>query len=141
MRWKYTKLLLNLGNAVQALLSPDGRSEVTDRARAEGEACLRAAGIDFASTADDAARRGDLLDVRDAGGTPRRGGSSWQSLQRRTGSIETDYLNGEIVLLGRQHGVPTPVNALLQALARQAAAAGATPGVLTAAEFLEQVGA
>ena len=36
-----------------------------------------------------------------------------------SGSIETDYLNGEIVLLGRLHGVPTPVNALLQQLSAQ----------------------
>ena len=27
-----------------------------------------------------------------------------------TGAVETDYLNGEIVLLGRLHGVATPVN-------------------------------
>ena len=30
----------------------------------------------------------------------RGGGSTWQSLRRGTGSLETDYLNGEIALLG-----------------------------------------
>ena len=35
-------------------------------------------------------------------GAERRGGSSWQSLERRLGTIETDYLNGEIVRLGQQ---------------------------------------
>ena len=30
------------------------------------------------------------------------GGSSWQSIKRGTGNIEADYLNGEIVQLGRQ---------------------------------------
>ena len=35
------------------------------------------------------------------------------------GLIETDYLNGEIVLRGRQVGVPTPVNELLQGLMRE----------------------
>ena len=48
--------------------------------------------------------------MHDIGGRRRGGGSSWQSLARGTGTIETDYLNGEIVLLGRLHGVPTPVN-------------------------------
>ena len=57
-----------------------------------------------------------------------RGGSSWQSLARGTGSIEAEFLNGEIVLLGALHGVPTPVNALLQRLALQAAVEGAGPG-------------
>ncbi len=56
------------------------------------------------------------------------GGSSWQSLARGAGSIETEFLNGEIVLLGALHGVPTPVNALLQRLALRAAAEGAEPG-------------
>ena len=57
--------------------------------------------------------------VKDVGiveldGIAQRGSSSWQSLVKGTGSVETDYLNGEIVLLGRLHGVPTPVNAVLQ---------------------------
>jgi 2-dehydropantoate 2-reductase len=51
------------------------------------------------------------------GGRQRAGGSSWQSIARGAGSIETDYLNGEIALLGRLHGVPTPVNAAMQRLA------------------------
>ena len=37
-----------------------------------------------------------------------KSGSVWQSLTRSTGSVETDYLNGEIVLLGRLHRIPTP---------------------------------
>jgi 2-dehydropantoate 2-reductase len=35
-------------------------------------------------------------------------------------SLETPYLNGEIVLLGRRHGVPTPVNEACCALAVEA---------------------
>ena len=56
------------------------------------------------------------------------GGSSWQSLARGAGSIEADSLNGEVALEGALHGVPTPVNALLQRLATRAAAEGAAPG-------------
>jgi 2-dehydropantoate 2-reductase len=72
-------------------------------------------------------------------GTERGGGSSWQSLTRGTGSIEADYLNGEIVLLGREFGVPTPVNEVLQRLANQAARERRTPGSLTADEVLALV--
>jgi 2-dehydropantoate 2-reductase len=53
--------------------------------------------------------------------------------------VETDWLNGEIVLLGRLHGVPTPVNALLQRLANEAARAGRAPESLPAKEILEQL--
>ncbi|HET7572801.1 MAG TPA: ketopantoate reductase C-terminal domain-containing protein [Gaiellaceae bacterium] len=44
-----------------------------------------------------------------------------QGLLRGAGAIEVDYLNGEIVLLGRLHGVPAPANALLQRLAHELA--------------------
>jgi hypothetical protein len=62
------------------------------------------------------------------GGSERHGGSSWQSFVRATGSIETDYLTGEIVLQGRLHAIATPVNELLQRLADQAAAERRAPG-------------
>ncbi len=66
--------------------------------------------------------------MRAVGGAVRGGGSSWQSLARGTGSIEADFLNGEVVLMGRLHGVPTPVNAVLQQVAGELARQGAAPG-------------
>ncbi len=136
MRWKYTKLLLNLANALEAACGPDIRSSaLAARARAEGVACLDAAGIAYASDAEDRERRGEVV-PRPTGGPARGGGSSWQSLQRQTGNVEADYLNGEIVLLGRLHGVPTPVNAMLQRLANDLARRRAAPGSMTPAEVL-----
>jgi len=61
-------------------------------------------------------------------GVEHQGSSSWQNLERGAGTIEVDYLNGEIVLLGREHGVPTPVNEALQTLAASAAREGRSPG-------------
>jgi 2-dehydropantoate 2-reductase len=137
MRWKYRKLEVNLGNAAEAVAGAVARSSpVVDQAVAEAEAVFDAAGIDRASAEEDLARRGDLLRMHSIDGARWEGGSSWQSLARGAGSIETDYLNGEIVLLGRLHGVPTPVNELLQRLAREAAAAGGPPGTMSADEVL-----
>lgn len=139
MRWKYAKLLTNLGNALQALCGSDagddGLRVLHERARAEGAAVLDAAGIPYASDAEQAALRGDRVTVRPVAGAERGGGSSWQSLIRRTGSIETDYLNGEIVLLGRLHGVPTPVNGTLQKLSGAAARERRSPGSMTVADL------
>ena len=56
------------------------------------------------------------------------GGSSWQSLQRGTGNIETDYLNGEVVMIAHRIGMEAPVNEQLAILARRAATNGAKPG-------------
>ncbi len=122
MRWKYTKLLANLGNALEAIIGPidgaDARA-LRERARAEGELVLRAADVDFASPDEDAdaRRRWSMADIP---GLTRGGGSTWQSLARGTGRVETDYLAGEIVLLGRLHGVRTPVNETLRLLAAAA---------------------
>ena len=90
---------------------------------------LAAAGIDVVSVEEDRARRGNALDIQPVGDDRHRaGGSSWQSLQRATGTIETDYLTGEIVLLGRLHGVATPANRALQDIAARMALAGERPG-------------
>lgn len=140
MRWKYTKLLNNLGNAVEAICGPAARQgEIGRLAQEEGAACLVAAGIDRVGDEEDAARRGSLVTPRPIAGRRRPGGSSWQSLSRGAGSVETDYLNGEIVLLGRAHGVPTPVNSLLQLLANRMAANRSAPGSVSPQEFLAQL--
>ncbi len=96
----------------------------------EAESCYRAAGIAYASESDVWNRaRGVLNGVRTLGD------SSWQSLARATGSIETDFLNGEIVLLGRLHGVPTPLNARLQDLANPFARERRPPASLSVEAF------
>jgi 2-dehydropantoate 2-reductase len=129
MRWKYVKLLLNLGNSLEAACgSASRRSELYRRAREEGVAVLTKAGIDYASDDEERERRTGTVSMRPIEGERREGGSSWQSLARGSGSIESDWLNGEIVLLGRLHGVPTPVNALLQRVANEMARNKEAPG-------------
>ena len=130
--------IMNLGNAVDAVVGAPGRSAPpADRAvgRGRGGARRRPASTGR-STDEDMARRGDLLRMHAIDGERREGGSSWQSLARGAGTIETDYLNGEIVLLGRLHGVATPVNELFQRLAGEAAAGARPPGRLSADEVL-----
>jgi 2-dehydropantoate 2-reductase len=141
MRWKYTKLLMNLANSIEATVVPSPEvGDLVKRVRAEGEACLRAAGIDFASAEEDKERRADRMHVQPVNGEFRGGGSSWQSLARGTGSIETDYLNGEIVMLGRIHGVATPANALMQRVAVEQARIGAVPKSVPVETLLAQLG-
>jgi 2-dehydropantoate 2-reductase len=140
MRWKYAKLLNNLGNAVDALCGPDPEARpLQRRAWEEGAECLAAAGIEAVTPEEDAARRGDRFQWGGDAARSRPGASSWQSLARATGSIEADYLNGEVVLLGRQYGVPTPVNLLLQRTAAQAAREGRAAGSMTVGELIEMV--
>jgi 2-dehydropantoate 2-reductase len=129
MSWKYRKLLMNLGNAIEAVCGREGfGGRLHEMVQAEGDAVLAAAGIAVTSVEDDLARRGDALKIQPVGDDQRRaGGSTWQSLRRGTGTIETDYLTGEIVLLGRLHGVPTPANQALQLATAEMARSGEPP--------------
>lgn len=129
MRLKYAKLLTNLANVVQALCGTDAAAgDIVRNVRSEALACYEAASIDF-SPEDLGARA--AIRMRAVEGAPRHGGSSWQSLARGAGSIETDYLNGEISLLGALNGVPTPFNRMLQQVAAEAVREGREPGSYT----------
>jgi 2-dehydropantoate 2-reductase len=108
---KYRKLLMNLRNIIDALLADTGLQEKWyAQARAEAEAVLTAAGI--GCDPSDSPARSELA-MATIPGRKRIGSSTLQSIVRATGSLETDFLNGEIVLLGRLHGTPTPVNSAL----------------------------
>ncbi|WP_367041386.1 2-dehydropantoate 2-reductase [Streptomyces sp. Je 1-332] len=138
MRWKYGKLLANLINAIEAVSGPVTSSaaiELLTRAQAEGRTVLKAAGIEAASEQEQAEARGDRIRFEAVEGAPRSGSSSWQSLARGTGTIEADYLNGEIALLGRLHGVPTPVNEGLRQVANAFAREQRQPGSMPVDEM------
>lgn len=128
MPGKYGKLLMNLNNVLDAALGKKmSDSRLPDMARSEAEAVLKAAGIAFTKDF----RRDDLMEIKSVAGTERTGSSSAQSLARKAGSIETSYLNGEIVLLGRLNGVPVPVNSFLCGLGNRLVTEGIEPGSLS----------
>lgn len=142
MRWKWAKLVMNLGNVVQAVCAPsEAAIELVRRARREAVTIMRETGVDFASSEEDAARRGDILQPQPIAGRPRAGGSTWQSLARGAPTLETDFLNGEIVLRARLHGRDAPVNALLQVVGRDAAIRRAEPESVDAESLLAAVDA
>ena len=146
MRWKYAKLLLNLGNALQAAVTPadmsvDTRSQedaavVAKALRREGLTCFSLADIDCASRDEVVARHQDTYEMVQIPGYPRTGGSSWQSVRRGTGDIETDYLNGEICLLGGLHGTATPANRVITRIARRMVTEQLPVGSFSAGEIL-----
>ncbi|WP_224124016.1 ketopantoate reductase family protein [Nocardioides mangrovi] len=109
MAWKHRKLLVNAVGDVSTLL-PTGpeADQLAAAVLAEGEAALAAAGIPVVTAEQDDVRRGDVLrprvDIADF-----RGNSLAQSITRGL-PTEIDYRVGEIVLLGRLHGVATPAS-------------------------------
>ena len=150
MRWKYAKLLRNLGNAIEALCKPETDTdldaefmavikELDQRLQDEAVACFEAAGIEWTRDEEWFARRKGQVKWTPVEGRGRAGGSSWQSLARGAGTIEAEYLNGEIVALGRRFGVATPLNSALVRLATAAAAAGVRPGSMRPGELLDRL--
>jgi 2-dehydropantoate 2-reductase len=139
---KYAKLINNLGNGVQAIcgvVEKERNRALTDRVQEEGRAVLRAAGIEFdVPNVANVAERWARIEFGEVGGQAHQGGSTWQSVKRGAGNVETDYLNGEIVLLARQLGLPCPLNETVQILARETLIRGLQPGWLAPEEVLSR---
>jgi len=134
MAWKYAKLTTNLGNIIQAAVKRPSTNDEVDRQswrdasrglstqlHSEARACFAAAGIDCLTQEDINARcEEEAVNMRaNIAGIDRIGGSTLQSMLRGTGNIETDHLNGEIVILGKRYNIPTPANAVMQNIGRE----------------------
>ncbi|MCA1645684.1 MAG: ketopantoate reductase family protein [Chloroflexi bacterium] len=135
MAAKGGKMFSNLGNAMGAIT--DGRGDhmpYMAEVRGEAELCFTAGNVPY--EAPESFEQRALERHRQAPLPPgvRNLGSSWQSLQRG-GSIEADFLNGEIVRLGRLHAIATPYNEVLQEVANTMAAKREKPGKFSAQDL------
>jgi 2-dehydropantoate 2-reductase len=136
MQSKYGKLLLNLRNILEATLGLDVDYMRFDALlRAEAEAAFAAAGIPWRDVGKADPRREQLMRYQPILGIDRPGGSTTQSLARGADSIETDYLNGEIVLLGRQHGMAVPANTYFVELSARMVREKLKPGSISIAQI------
>ena len=137
---KAVKMLGNLANALVAIT--DGKGDAVpyrEKLREEAVQCLDAAGLPLE---DPEVARARVMAHRFGNSKSRQvqsRGSSWQSLIRKQGSIEADFLNGEIVRLGRIYRIPTPYNELLQRVSGAMARNRELPGKYTAEQLMEMV--
>ncbi|MCC6960789.1 MAG: ketopantoate reductase family protein [Dehalococcoidia bacterium] len=144
MALKYRKLVLNLGNGIEIITGESGwaaqgaQGEFVDAARREALAVYAAAGIRSTSPAEYVERVTAFYKAAPVGGVARSGSSTLQSVQRGHQTTEVDYLNGEIEMLGRLYGVPTPYNTVIRRVATRMAAGGEQPGS-TSIEALNQM--
>lgn len=122
-RWKAAKILHNVRNVLELFDGPDALRKKVDVAIVdEARLALKAAGYTIADASERVIDISQWRVAENSGISPGQQ-STWQSFKRGTSS-EVDYLNGEIVLLGRLHGVATPYNAAVQALAGKLAQQG-----------------
>jgi 2-dehydropantoate 2-reductase len=142
MPYKWGKLMGNLANAIVAITSTrDGDFDRIFRAtQQEAQELLARAGIRWVSNQqlagewpDSAVRPRSVLQV-DAQS------STWQSLARRKGTVETDLLNGEIVRLAERLGTRAPINEALLRIMQEMAVKKELPGKYTPTELCRLVG-
>ncbi|PMB98171.1 ketopantoate reductase family protein [Brevibacterium luteolum] len=127
------KLLTNLANGLDSILGPGIEyGELNDALKAEAKAVYAAAGIDHVGSSPKAFDIEDRIELGEVAGVEEFASSSWQSLARGTGSIETDYLGGEIVRIGNTLGVPVGKNAFVMRWCRALAAGDDLAGQIPA---------
>jgi 2-dehydropantoate 2-reductase len=153
---KWGKLVANLNNATHAITGywlERGMAEVEMRAlmlevREEGLRVLEAAGIAVEPPAGEPSpirirRMTEKLklppdpsrNVPDLPEEQRTYASMWQDLVLGRPSSEADFLNGEIVALGRKLGIPTPYNSTLLEIVNRMFDNNLKPGIHTPAEL------
>ncbi len=122
-RWKSAKLLHNVRNALDLFAGEDGlRASIAEALVHEARQALEAAGYNLASPSERTIDISSWSIAENSGIEPGQQ-STWQSFARGASS-EVDYLNGEIVLLGRLHNIATPYNEAIQSLAGRLAHQG-----------------
>jgi 2-dehydropantoate 2-reductase len=142
MPFKWGKLMTNLGNAVGAITNGNFRDtyQITQATQEEARQILSEAGIRWLS--EEQIRQ----EWPDFGAKPRavmnteEQSSTWQSLGRQQGSVETDFLNGEIVRVAQRIGKTAPINEAITRITMEMAAKQEKPGKYSTVELRRILG-
>jgi 2-dehydropantoate 2-reductase len=130
MPYKWGKLMGNLANAIGAI-SNAGREEAASVLRAvqqEAEGILAQAGIRWISEEEVVQGWPEVTQTLHGRLDSEARSSTWQSLARNQGTVETEFLNGEIIRLAGKLGRRAPINEVLLRIAQEMAANHEPPG-------------
>jgi thiosulfate/3-mercaptopyruvate sulfurtransferase len=135
-RWKAAKLLASVTFVLSALYpAGERRDQAAALLRTEAREILVAAGYGIADMAAESTADLGRFTAAPVPGWERGGNSTWQSFSRSS-SLETDFLNGEIVLAARLLGTTAPANQAVAERARAAWRDGVAPGSLSDDDLL-----
>jgi len=137
MPYKWGKLMRNLANAIGAITNARGDDidVIVKAVRQEAQEIFTQAGIRWIS-AEELALEWPESTIQPRSSLPIEAQSStWQSLARRQGTIESDFLNGEVVRLAKKLGRQAPINEGLLRISQEMAANRELPGKYTPAQL------
>jgi 2-dehydropantoate 2-reductase len=139
MPYKWGKLMANLGNSVDAITDSDWESTRSIRLGVfeEARAIVEKADVKWISQEQVSKEWPEISKPLLGQIDPGARSSTWQSLTRRQGNVETDFLNGEIVRLAASLGIQAPLNEKLTSITREMAAHHELPGKYTPDQLSE----
>jgi 2-dehydropantoate 2-reductase len=139
MRYKWGRIVNNLRNAVGAITNASRADavELSNLARQELIDLLGEADISYAMSAQIAEQWPDLNTEVPQFVAGEAQSSTWQSLARKSGSVEVEFFNGEVVRLATRLGKKAPINDGLNRVVQEMAAKRETPGKYTITELKE----
>ena len=142
MPYKWGKLMSNLGNATGAITNETTREAraITQAAQGEAKQLLKEAGIRWLSEAEITREWPDFGAKPRAAMDTEEQSSTWQSLGRQQGSVETEFLNGEIVRVAKRLGKKAPINETITRICTEMAAKREKPGKYSSAQLRELLG-
>ena len=142
MPYKWGKLMSNLANAIGAITNAKWNETrpIMQAAQEEARNILNLAGIHWISQEDLRKEWPDLDSPPKRSLTTESQSSTWQSLARRQGTVETEFLNGEIVRLAKRLGKSASINEGLVRITEEMAAKRESPGKHTAKELTQMLG-
>jgi len=142
MPYKWGKLMLNLANAIGAITSaePADTNPIIRAAQQEFRDTLTQAGIRWVSGEEQAQEWPETVAPLRGSLNSERHSSTWQSLARNQGTVETEFLNGEVVRLAKQIGGQAPINETLLRISQEMAANREPPGKYTPVQLCKLLG-
>ena len=141
MPYKWGKLMSNLGNATGAITNDNSREarQITEAAQNEAKQLLNEAGIRWLSESEITREWPDFGAKPQASMNTKEQSSTWQSLGRQQGSVETEFLNGEIVRLAKRLGKQAPINETITRVCHEMAQRKEKPGKYSAMELRQML--
>ncbi len=142
MPYKWGKLVVNLANAVGAITNAkrEAVAHITQAARKEAAEILGQAGQHWVPAEQMEEQWPEVKVLTKASLETEAQSSTWQSLARELGNVETDLIQGEIVRLAGKIGRKAPINEKLLNICNEMASQREVPGKYTPDQLSKLLG-